>query len=183
MNTALVGITAGRKVGDRICSPGLHGTGVEGAAAAVFKTGIMGHSMVGGRWIFPADGAAGGDGHRCRHIIGRSAIHQDLRGRRGRRSWPGCQSTCRQYEENQSPAHSVVIPVDQYTSIIHRDRFPTEGFRRPTGWRRCHECERVKGRDSVAVWHRLPCVPDGCKNLVVHARWRPLYHRRAMQKT
>lgn len=32
--------------------------------------------------------------------------------------------------------------------------------------------------DTVSVRTR-----DGCKNLVVHARWRPLYHRRAMLKT
>ena len=92
-----------------------------------------------------------------------------------------------------------VTPVSVGFLIIHRDRRDAEGFtrllvewcricnrvnmevadRRPTSECVCHESyDMALHGDTVSAR-----MGDGCKNLVVHARWRPLYHRRAMLKT
>ena len=96
MNAALIRVSAWRQAGNGISATRLHRAGVEGATSAFVKTAVVRHGVMGRRWIVPPDGAAGGDGRGSGHIIGGTAIHQDMDCRRGRGGGPSHQESERE---------------------------------------------------------------------------------------
>ncbi|MCC2639903.1 MAG: hypothetical protein K0S45_316 [Nitrospira sp.] len=78
MDAALIGVTAWLQAGNRIGSARFDGAGIECAPAAVFKTSIMGHGMVGRGRIIPPNGGADSHGDGSGHVIGRTAVHHDV---------------------------------------------------------------------------------------------------------
>ena len=89
MNATLIGISARRKVRDRVGASRVDGAGIKGATAAV-KASIVRDRMVGRRGIIPSNSRTGGHGDGSGNVIRRTTIHEDL-GRRGSgRGGPSC---------------------------------------------------------------------------------------------
>lgn len=109
MNSALIGITAGRETWDGIAASGINGFGIETAASTLFKTPVMRDGVLSGGWIVPSDGSPIGNRDSRRHIVGRAAIHEDAALRRCRvgRPHPGQEDD--RYKKNASQHINILI--------------------------------------------------------------------------
>ncbi len=131
VNATLIGIAARRQAGDRIGAARLNGIAIEDAPASPVKTFIVGDGMVSRSRIVPPYCGTGGHGNRSGYVVRRTAIHEDLCRRWGGRDRPGRQGAYCKTQEDDTPAHRVVNPVNGHASIIHRDRFDSEGLNDP----------------------------------------------------
>ena len=147
MDTTLIGISAGRQAGDRVGAARIHGSGIESASATLLEASIVGDGMVSWGGIIPSDCRTGGDGGRGRHIVGRTTIHEDLSRRRSGRGRPSRHGAYRKTEYDDTPVHEMVHPVNDYASIIHRDRFDAEGFIEPA--------EMSDEREEGVFWGKI----------------------------
>ena len=120
MDATLIGVSAWRQARNCVGAAWLDGPGIEGASAAFFEAAVVGHGMVRWSGVVPSDCCPGGHGNGGRHIVGRTAVHENL-GRRGRgRGRPRhCAYGQAQYEG--TPIHGWLKPQHRHVLIIHRD--------------------------------------------------------------
>ena len=81
MDTAVIGVSAGRQARHREVSSRCHRSRIEQAGTVVPHAVAVGDGMVGWRRIIPANGRAARHGGGGRTVIGRSVLHQNLCGR------------------------------------------------------------------------------------------------------